>query len=105
NGTPKPPRPEQTPDYVAVFQRAGSSNRPPLVSVATALRDNNAGVRRAALEAALTMRLDRPIVVSLLVEALKDSGLRYEAVDALSLLEPKTTTAVSALLAELRMTR
>jgi hypothetical protein len=103
-GQAKPPRPEQTPDYAAVFGKLGGTDRPPLASVAAAFQDKDNGVRRAALETALTTPLDRPLVLALLLEALKDNGLRDRAVDGLGSLGPEPVAA-SALLAELRLTR
>jgi WD40 repeat protein len=100
---PKPPRPQQTPDYPAVFQRFGGADQPPLVSVAAALQDKNDGVRRAALGAALTLRLDRTLVLALMIEALKDSGLRDRAIDGLGSLGPEAAPALPALLEELRL--
>ena len=104
NGQPLP-RPEQTPDYAAVLQRFGGADRPPLVSVAAALRDKNEGVRRAALEAALTMKLDRPDLLALLIEGLKDAGVRDRAIERLGSLGPEAAPAVPALLEELRLAR
>jgi WD40 repeat protein len=97
------PRPVQMPDYAAVFGRFGGADRPPLVSLAAGLQDNNDGVRRAALEAVLTLKLDRPLVLALLVEALKDSGVRDRAFAGLGSLGPEAAPALPALLAELRL--
>ena len=37
--------PAQTPDYAAVFKRFGGADRPPLLSLAAALQDQNENVR------------------------------------------------------------
>jgi eukaryotic-like serine/threonine-protein kinase len=100
-----PPRPEQAPDYAAVLQRFSDDDRPPLVSVAAALRDQNDGVRRSALEAALTMKLDRPVFLALLIEGLKDAGVRDRAIEQFGSLGPEAAPAVPALLEELRLAR
>ena len=104
NGQPLP-RPEQTPDYAAVIQRFAGADQPPLVSVAAALRDKNDGVRRAALEAALTMKLDRPVLLALLIEGLKDVGVRDRAIERIGSLGPEAAPAVPAMLEELRLGR
>jgi WD40 repeat protein len=104
-GKPRPPRPEQVPDYAGIFRRFGGADRPPLVSVAVALQDRNGGVRRAALEAALDLRLDRPLLLALLTEALKDEAVRAWAVERLGALGPEAAPAVPALVGELELAR
>ncbi len=97
------PRPLRTPDYAAVLRQAGAADKPPLVSIAAAMQDKDDGVRRAGLEAALALPLDKRVVVALLIEELKDTGLRDRAVAALAALGPEAKPAVPALLAELRL--
>jgi hypothetical protein len=100
-----PPRPEQAADYTAVFKRFGRADQPPLVSVAVALQDKDPGMRRAALEGCLALRLDKVLVLALLVEAFKDSAVRERAIGGLGSLGPEAAPAVPALLAELRLER
>jgi hypothetical protein len=97
------PRPEETPDYTAVFKKFGGADHPPLLSIAAALEDKNDSLRRAALDAAVALSLDRPLAMSLLIEAIHDSGLRNRAIEQLAALGQDAGPALPALLAELRL--
>jgi WD40 repeat protein len=101
----QPPRPEQVPDFAGVFKRCSGADQPPLLSVAVALQDKHDGVRRAALEAVLGLRLDKPLTLALLAEALKDAAVRGGAVEHLGAMGPEAAPAVPALLGELRLAR
>jgi hypothetical protein len=98
---PAPARSERAPDYAGVFRRFGGAERPPLASLAGALEEKDAGVRRAALETVVGMDRGKPFALALLSKALHDPGAREWAIDRLRALGPDATPAVPALVVEL----
>jgi eukaryotic-like serine/threonine-protein kinase len=97
------PRPKQAPDFVAVFKRFGGADQPPRASLIEGLQEKDENIRRAALEASLTTLPDRPMVLALLIEAMKDPGMRVRAIERIGALGPEAAPALPALLDELRL--
>jgi eukaryotic-like serine/threonine-protein kinase len=97
----KPPRPEAKPDYQSIFARHGGADRPPLVSIADALRDSTPGNRIAAFDYLAFTRPGDRLTLDLLAEGLKDSAIRNDIQNRFEQLGSKATPVVPALIEEL----
>jgi hypothetical protein len=98
---PKPPRPEQRRDYIAVLRRFADPARPPFASLAEALDDKDPGIRRAAVDGTLALGPGTPFALAMLTEAMKDPAVRERAIDRLGSMGPEAAPAVPVLIAEL----